>query len=86
MGGKVSVGKEMFVERITSDTWITGPIQTTTLNLGTGGSINAALGTMDFSNSTVVFSGANITGLSNSDVGLANIADRIALDRSVTPP
>jgi predicted RecA/RadA family phage recombinase len=75
MGGKVSVGKEMFVERITSDTWITGPIQTTTLNLGTGGSINAALGTMDFSNSTVVFSGANITGLSNSDVGLANIAD-----------
>jgi len=75
MGGKVSVGKEMFVERITSDTWITGPIQTTTLNLGTGGSINAALGTMDFSNSTVIFSGANITGLSNSDVGLANIAD-----------
>ena len=75
MGGKVSVGKEMFVERITSDTWITGPIQTTTLNLGTGGSINAALGTMDFSNSTVVFSGATVTGLSNSDVGLANIAD-----------
>ena len=78
MGGKVSVGKEMFVERITSDTWITGPIQTTTLNLGTGGSINAALGTMDFSNSTVVFSGATVTGLSNSDVGLANIADNAA--------
>jgi len=75
MGGKVSVGKEMFVERITSDTWITGPIQTTTLNVDTGGSINAALGTIDFSNSTVIFSGATVNGLSNSDVGLANIAD-----------
>jgi len=41
MGGKVGVGKELFVERITSDSWITGPIQTTTVNVGTGGSINA---------------------------------------------
>ena len=75
MGGKVSVGKEMFVERITSDTWITGPIQTSTVNVGTGGAINATLGTVDFTNSTVVFSGATVNGLSNSDVGLANIAD-----------
>ena len=75
MGGKVGVGKEMFVERITSDTWITGPIQTTTLNVGTGGSISATLGTVDFTNSTVVFSGATVNGLSNSDVGLANITD-----------
>ena len=75
MGGKVSVGKEMFVERITSDTWITGPIQTTSVNVGTGGQINASLATLDFTNTTVNFSGANISGLSNSDVGLANIAD-----------
>ena len=75
MGGKVGVGKEMFVERITSDTWITGPIQTTTLNVGTGGSISASLATLDFTNTTVNFSGASISGLSNSDVGLANIAD-----------
>ena len=75
MGGKVGVGKELFVERITSDTWITGPIQTTTVNVGTGGSINATLSTIDFTNSTVVFSGATVNGLSNSDVGLANIAD-----------
>ena len=75
MGGKVSVGKELFVERITSDTWITGPIQTTSVNVGTGGQINAALATLDFTNTTVNFSGATIAGLSNSDVGLANIAD-----------
>jgi hypothetical protein len=75
MGGKVSVGKELFVERITSDTWITGPIQTTTVNVGTGGSISASLATLDFTNTTVNFSGASIAGLSNSDVGLANIAD-----------
>jgi len=75
MGGKVGVGKELFVERITSDSWITGPIQTTTVNVGTGGSINATLSTIDFTNSTVVFSGATVNGLSNSDVGLANIAD-----------
>ena len=75
MGGKVSVGKEMFVERITSDTWITGPIQTTTVNVDTGGSINAQLATLDFRDTTVNFSGATIAGLSNSDVGLANIAD-----------
>ena len=75
MGGKVSVGKELFVERITSDTWITGPIQTTTVNVGTGGQINAQLATLDFTNTTVNFSGATIAGLSNSDVGLANIAD-----------
>ena len=75
MGGKVSVGKELFVERITSDTWITGPIQTTTVNVGNGGSITANLSTIDFSNSTVVFNGATVAGLSNSDVGLANIAD-----------
>jgi hypothetical protein len=75
MGGKVGVGKEMFVERITSDTWITGPIQTTTVNVGTGGSISASLATLDFTNTTVNFSGASIAGLSNSDVGLANIAD-----------
>ena len=75
MGGKVSVGKELFVERITSDTWITGPIQTTTVNVATGGSISAQLATLDFTNTTVNFSGASITGLSNSDVGLANIAD-----------
>ena len=75
MGGKVGVGKELFVERITSDTWITGPIQTTTVNVDTGGSINATLSTIDFTNSTVVFSGATVNGLSNSDVGLANIAD-----------
>jgi hypothetical protein len=75
MGGKVSVGKEMFVERITSDTWITGPIQTTTVNVDTGGSINAQLATLDFRDTTANFSGASIAGLSNSDVGLANIAD-----------
>ena len=75
MGGKVGVGKEMFVERITSDTWITGPIQTTTVNVATGGSISAQLATLDFTNTTVNFSGASITGLSNSDVDLANIAD-----------
>ena len=75
MGGKVSVGKELFVERITSDTWITGPIQTTSVNVGTGGQINAQLATLDFTNTTVNFSGATIAGLSNSDVGLANIAD-----------
>ena len=75
MGGKVSVGKEMFVERINSDTWITGPIQTDSVNVGTGGQINASLATLDFTNTTVNFSGATISGLSNSDVGLANIAD-----------
>ena len=75
MGGKVSVGKEMFVERITSDTWITGPIQTTSVNVGTGGSINASTATLDFTHTTVNFSGATVGGLSNSDVGLANIAD-----------
>jgi predicted RecA/RadA family phage recombinase len=75
MGGKVSVGKEMFVERITSDTWITGPIQTTSVNVGTGGSINASTATLDFTHTLVNFSGATVGGLSNSDVGLANIAD-----------
>ena len=75
MGGKVSVGKEMFVERITSDTWITGPIQTTTVNVGTGGSINASTATLDFTHTTVNFGGATVVGLSNSDVDLANIVD-----------
>ena len=75
MGGKVSVGKELFVERITSDTWITGPIQTTSVNVGTGGQINAQLATLDFTNTTVNFGGATIAGLSNSDVNLANIVD-----------
>ena len=75
MGGKVSVGKEMFVERITSDTWITGPIQTTSVNVGTGGQINASTATLDFTHTTVNFSGATVGGLSNSDVDLANIVD-----------
>lgn len=75
MGGKVSVGKEMFVERIDSDTWITGPIQTTSVNVGTGGQINASTATLDFTHATVNFNGATVAGLSNSDVGLANISD-----------
>lgn len=75
MGGKVSVGKEMFVERIDSDTWITGPIQTTSVNVGTGGQINASTATLDFTHTTTNFSGATVAGLSNSDVNLANIVD-----------
>ena len=75
MGGSVGVGRNSIVDSITSSSWITGPIQTSTVNVGTGGSISATLGTVDFTNSTVVFSGATVNGLSNSDVGLANIAD-----------
>ena len=75
MGGSVGVGRNSIVDSITSSSWITGPIQTSTVNVGTGGSISATLGTVDFTNSTVVFSGATVNGLSNSDVGLANITD-----------
>ena len=66
MGGKVSVGKEMFVERITSDTWITGPIQTSSVNVGTGGAINASTATLDFTHTLVNFSGANVGGLGDT--------------------
>ncbi len=45
---------------------VTGRVAAGSLELGTGGSINAQLTTLDFTNTTVNFSGASISGLDDT--------------------
>ena len=57
---------------------VTGKIATTDgIDIDIGGSINAAGTSVDFQNTTISFTGANIGGLSPSDVNLDNLTNQV---------